>query len=77
MSSTSDFAPGTSKAGDPDTLASSNHLDRLLTAGGHVNDRSQLPLPVVHRSFANPTPLGLISFAAGIHLPQILPKVKM
>ncbi|KAL2860165.1 GPR1/FUN34/yaaH family-domain-containing protein [Aspergillus pseudodeflectus] len=68
MSSTSDFAPGTSKAGDPDTLASSNHLDRLLTAGGHVNDRSQLPLPVVHRSFANPTPLGLISFAADIFL---------
>ncbi|KAL4937851.1 hypothetical protein BDV06DRAFT_232282 [Aspergillus oleicola] len=42
-----------------------DHLDRLHTAGGHENDRSQPPLPVVHRSFANPSPLGLISFASG------------
>ena len=40
-----------------------HHLERLKTAGGHDNDRSQPALPVVHRSFANPAPLGLLSFA--------------
>ncbi|KAL4738644.1 GPR1/FUN34/yaaH family-domain-containing protein [Aspergillus similis] len=44
------------------------HLDRTHTAGGHVNDRSQPGLPVVHRTFANPSPLGLLSFATGIFL---------
>jgi succinate-acetate transporter protein len=49
------------------TLASShvNHLERLHTAGGHVDDRSQPSLPVYHRKFASPSPLGLISFATG------------
>lgn len=41
------------------------HLERLTTAGGHEDDRSQPSLPVVHRSFANPAPLGLLSFATG------------
>ena len=41
------------------------HLERLKTAGGHDNDRTQPALPVVHRSFANPAPLGLLSFATG------------
>jgi len=41
------------------------HLERLHTAGGHLDDRSQPALPVVHRKFANPSPLGLISFATG------------
>ena len=44
-----------------------HHLDRLKTAGGHDNDRSQPALPVVHRSFANPAPLGLLSFATGTY----------
>jgi hypothetical protein len=44
---------------------SSHHLERLTTAGGHPNDRTQPALPVVHRSFANPAPLGLLSFATG------------
>lgn len=48
------------------------HLERLHTAGGHENDRSQPSLPVVHRSFANPAPLGLLSFATGIFLISIL-----
>jgi hypothetical protein len=48
------------------------HLERLRTAGGHVDDRSQPALPVVHRSFANPAPLGLLSFATGIFLISIL-----
>ncbi|KAL5342067.1 GPR1/FUN34/yaaH family-domain-containing protein [Aspergillus crustosus] len=64
---TNDFAPKHQGENDSST-PSSNHLDRLLTAGGHPNDRSQIPLPVVHRSFANPTPLGLISFASDIFL---------
>lgn len=45
--------------------SNANHLERLHTAGGHINDRSQPALPVYHRSFASPSPLGLISFATG------------
>lgn len=41
-------------------------LERLQTAGGHPDDRSQPALPVVHRSLANPAPLGLLSFATGL-----------
>jgi hypothetical protein len=40
-------------------------LERLRTAGGHIDDRTQPSLPVVHRSLANPAPLGLLSFATG------------
>lgn len=43
-------------------------LERQTTAGGHTNDRTQPALPVVHRRFANPAPLGLLSFATGIFL---------
>ncbi|KAE9371898.1 hypothetical protein N431DRAFT_377975 [Stipitochalara longipes BDJ] len=46
-------------------------LERLQTAGGHINDRTQPSLPVVHRTFANPAPLGLLSFATGIFLISI------
>lgn len=48
------------------------HLERLRTAGGHTDDRSQPSLPFVHRRFANPSPLGLLSFATGIFLISIL-----
>ncbi len=44
---------------------SAAQLERLQTASGHINDRTQPSLPVVHRSFANPAPLGLLSFATG------------
>ena len=47
-------------------------LERVRTAGGHVADTSQPALPVVHRKFANPAPLGLLSFATGIFLISIL-----
>jgi hypothetical protein len=43
----------------------STQLSREQTAGGHPNDRTQPSLPVVHRRFANPAPLGLLSFATG------------
>lgn len=43
----------------------SDRLERARTAGGHIDDRSQIPLPEIHRSLANPTPLGLLSFATG------------
>ncbi|KAH7153685.1 GPR1/FUN34/yaaH family-domain-containing protein [Fusarium sp. MPI-SDFR-AT-0072] len=45
-----------------------NKLRPSTTAGGHVEDRGQPALPVVHRRFANPSPLGLLSFATGIFL---------
>jgi len=43
-----------------------DQLERLQTAAGHTDDRTQPSLPVVHRRFANPAPLGLLSFATGI-----------
>lgn len=46
-------------------------LERLRTAGGHEDDRTQPALPVVHRTLANPAPLGLLSFATGIFLISI------
>lgn len=62
-----DFAHVKSEEGH-NTASSShvNHLERFHTAGGHVNDRSQPALPVYHRTFASPSPLGLISFGTGI-----------
>lgn len=48
--------------------ADTNHLERLRTAGGHIADTSQPALPTVHRKFANPAPLGLLSFATGMFL---------
>jgi uncharacterized protein len=43
-------------------------IERVRTKGGHDDDRTQPALPVVHRSFANPAPLGLLSFATGTSL---------
>jgi hypothetical protein len=55
-----DHAPKTEANG-----GSAVQLERLHTAGGHPDDRTQPSLPVVHRRFANPAPLGLLSFATG------------
>lgn len=52
---------GNSNAGAP----SVQELERMRTAGGHIDERGQPSLPVVHRRFANPSPLGLLSFATG------------
>ncbi|CAF9912439.1 MAG: hypothetical protein ALECFALPRED_008116 [Alectoria fallacina] len=48
--------------------ANGDHLERLRTVGGHVDDRTQPSLPTTHRRLANPSPLGLLSFATGIFL---------
>jgi len=50
---------------------SAAQLERLQTAGGHPDDRTQPSLPIVHRSFANPAPLGLLSFATDMFLISI------
>lgn len=63
-----DFALTNTKEDDARSKAHQVHLERLRTAGGHTDDRSQPSLPVVHRSFASPSALGLISFATGIPL---------
>lgn len=52
----------------PDTY----RLEQVRTAGGHVASSDQPSMPVVHRNFANPAPLGLLSFATGIFLISIL-----
>ncbi|KAJ5687151.1 hypothetical protein N7536_009770 [Penicillium majusculum] len=49
-----------------------DHLERQRTAGNHFDDRSQPGLPVIHRTFASPAPLGLLSFATGIFLISVL-----
>ncbi|KAJ5108240.1 hypothetical protein N7456_004915 [Penicillium angulare] len=67
-----DFAITKSEEENMSSSARTNHLERLHTAGGHVNDRSQPSLPVYHRTFASPSPLGLISFATDIFLISVL-----
>jgi len=59
------------EANSRDTAVSNEHLNRQHTAGGHLADRDQPSLPTVHRTFANPSPLGLLSFATGIFLISI------
>ncbi|EHK17765.1 uncharacterized protein TRIVIDRAFT_194912 [Trichoderma virens Gv29-8] len=49
-----------------------NQGPKLRTKGGHIDNRDQPSLPVVHRSFANPAPLGLLSFATGLFLLSLL-----
>lgn len=61
-----DFAVTKSEEKNMSSPSHAEHLERLHTAGGHVNDRNQPALPVYHRTFASPSPLGLISFATGI-----------
>ncbi|KAJ5408185.1 hypothetical protein N7509_002068 [Penicillium cosmopolitanum] len=63
-----DFAVTKSEEENTSPSSHADHLERLHTAGGHVNDRSQPALPVYHRTFASPSPLGLISFATDIFL---------
>jgi hypothetical protein len=47
--------------------ASAAQLERLKTAGGHVNDRTQPSLPVVHRSLSRPEgAVGIIWVYIGI-----------
>jgi hypothetical protein len=63
--SSNDLANEGSKEEVGASTAHSRHLERLHTAGGHLEDRTQPGLPVFHRKLANPSPLGLISFATG------------
>ena len=65
MSESYDHAVNLEKSGK------SEALERLRTRGGHEDDRAQPALPVVHRTFANPAPLGLLSFATDIFLISI------
>ena len=37
-------------------------ISRFITPGGHPQDNSQPAFPVFHRKFANPAPLGLMSY---------------
>ncbi|KAL5357071.1 GPR1/FUN34/yaaH family-domain-containing protein [Aspergillus floccosus] len=62
------FAPTKSAAENETPSARASHVERLHTAGGHIDDPTQVSLPVIHRSFASPAPLGLLSFATDILL---------
>ncbi|TIB90717.1 hypothetical protein E3Q19_02661 [Wallemia mellicola] len=48
------------KNGDPNANA---NIARFITPGGHPADSSQPAFPIFHRKIANPSPLGLASFA--------------
>lgn len=76
------------KVGDsrPDIVYQSGApMSRFITPGGHPADTSQPALPVFHRKFANPAPLGLMGFggttlllslynlgARDVHKPNVL-----
>jgi uncharacterized protein len=66
MSVTYDSADQLEKSTASGDKVHETQLERSRTAGGHEDDRTQPSLPVVHRSFANPAPLGLLSFATGL-----------
>ncbi|BEJ15993.1 hypothetical protein CspHIS471_0505980 [Cutaneotrichosporon sp. HIS471] len=40
-----------------------SHLERAVTPGGHPIDFSQPAIPVQHRKYGNPIPVGLIAFS--------------
>lgn len=39
------------------------HIERMITPGGHPVDYSQPAIPVQHRKYGNPIPIGLIAFS--------------
>ena len=53
---------GASQNGDMGYQGSGSGIARFTTAGGHPLDNSQPAFPVYHRRFANPAPLGLLSY---------------
>jgi len=53
---TSDYGNG--------NYGSNQSVSRFITPGGHPIDNSQPAFPQFHRKFANPSPLGLLAFAA-------------
>lgn len=53
-------------------IPDAQNIERVRTVGGHIDDRGQPSLPVVHRTFANPAPLGCVSFGTGVFLLSLL-----
>lgn len=45
----------------PEYTGSGGQISRFVTPGGHPMDNSQPALPVFHRKFGNPAPLGLMA----------------
>lgn len=39
------------------------HIERIITPGGHPVDFSQPAIPVQHRRYGNPIPVGLVCFS--------------
>ncbi|WWC91319.1 uncharacterized protein L201_006262 [Kwoniella dendrophila CBS 6074] len=52
-----------SSVGGPYQSGGGGPMARFITPGGNPIDTSQPAFPVFHRKFANPAPLGLLSFA--------------
>ncbi|EIW66210.1 hypothetical protein TREMEDRAFT_65818 [Tremella mesenterica DSM 1558] len=47
-------------------------LARVITPGGHPADFSQPSMPLSHRKYGNPVPIGLTSFGCGFFLASAL-----
>lgn len=39
------------------------HIERMITPGGHPVDFSQPAIPIQHRKYGNPIPVGLVCFS--------------
>lgn len=48
------------------------HIERMITPGGHPIDFSQPAIPVQHRKYGNPIPIGLIAFSMGFMMTGLL-----
>jgi hypothetical protein len=50
---------------EPVDKHASDHIERKSTDGGHLNRWPHPDYPIVNRTLASPSPLGLLSFATG------------
>lgn len=74
MSNTSsDVIEGYIGAGDLEKgRGGAAHIERMITPGGHPIDFSQPAIPVQHRKYGNPIPIGLIAFSMGFMMTGLL-----
>jgi len=69
MSSSNSQSTGPTYNNGPDVEKGQNQrIERMITPGGHPADSSQPAIPVQHRKYGNPVPLGLTSFGTGFFL---------
>lgn len=70
--SSTNVASGYLGAGDLEKGRGPAHIERMITPGGHPIDFSQPAIPVQHRKFGNPIPIGLIAFSMAFMMVGLL-----